>query len=84
MNFLPTRTQLCFLSHPIHLIWLQQTFFISKTEINFERTTISDDSRDYEKFTDGATRDPEKGVPGLFPELATALGAVHQSRRGVL
>jgi hypothetical protein len=25
-----------------------------------------------------------KGVPGLFPEVATALGEVHQRRRGVL
>jgi hypothetical protein len=40
--------------------------------------TISDDSRDYVKFADGATRDPKKGVPGLFPEVATALGAVHR------
>jgi hypothetical protein len=39
---------------------------------------ISEDSRDYGKFTDRATRDPEKGVPGLFPEVAMALGAVHQ------
>jgi hypothetical protein len=46
--------------------------------------TISNDSRDYGKFTDGAMRDPEKGIPGLFPEVATALGAVHQCRRGVL
>jgi hypothetical protein len=46
--------------------------------------TISDDSRDYGKFVDGATRDPEKGVPGLFPEVSTALGVVHQCRRGVL
>jgi hypothetical protein len=37
--------------------------------------TISDDSRDYRKFTDRGTRDPEKGVPGLFPEVATTLGA---------
>jgi hypothetical protein len=44
----------------------------------------SDDSRDYEKFADGATHDPEKGIPRLFPEVAMALGAVHQCRRGVL
>jgi hypothetical protein len=44
---------------------------------------ISDDSRDYRKFTDGATCDPEKGIPGLFPEVATAFGALHQCRRGV-
>jgi hypothetical protein len=44
---------------------------------------ISDDSRDYGKFADGATCDPEKGVTGLFPEVAMALGAVHQYRRGV-
>jgi hypothetical protein len=50
-------------------------FFISQTEINFERTTISDDSRDYGKFADGARRDPEIGVPGLFPEVARLLGA---------
>jgi hypothetical protein len=54
------------------------------TEIHFERTTISDDSRDYGKFADGATRDPEKGVPGLFPEVSAALGALHQCRRGAL
>jgi hypothetical protein len=39
--------------------------------------TISDNSRDYEKFTDGAMRDPEKGVLGLVPEVATTLGTVH-------
>jgi hypothetical protein len=27
---------------------------------------------------------PKKGVPGLFAEVGTALGAVHQCRRGVL
>jgi hypothetical protein len=46
--------------------------------------TISDDSRDYGKLADGGTRDPEKGIPGLFSEVTTALGAVHQCRRGVL
>jgi hypothetical protein len=45
---------------------------------------ISDDSRDYGKFTDGAMCNPEKGIPGVFPEVATALEAVHQCRRGVL
>jgi hypothetical protein len=45
---------------------------------------ISGDSRDYGKFADGATCDPEKGVPGLFPEVTTALGAVHQCRRVTL
>jgi hypothetical protein len=45
---------------------------------------ISDDSRHYGKFEDGTMRDPEKGVPELFPEVATTLGAVHQCRRGVL
>jgi hypothetical protein len=45
---------------------------------------ISDDSRDYRKFADGVMHSPEKGVPGLFPEVATALGAVNQCRRGVL
>jgi hypothetical protein len=29
-------------------------------------------------------RSPEEGVPGLFPEVATVLGAVHQSKKGVL
>jgi hypothetical protein len=57
--------------------------FISQTEIHFERM-VSDDSRDYGKFADGATRSPEEGVPGLFPEVATVLVAVHQCRRGVL
>jgi hypothetical protein len=37
---------------------------------------ISDNSRDYKKFADGASS-PEKAVPGLFPEMAMALGAVH-------
>jgi transposase len=41
-------------------------FFISQTEIHFERKTISDDSRDYGKCAAGAARNPEKGVPGLF------------------
>jgi hypothetical protein len=45
---------------------------------------ISDNSRDYGKFTDRAMRDPEKGVPGLFPRVAMALGVVHQCRSGVL
>jgi hypothetical protein len=44
---------------------------------------ISDDSRDYRKFADGATHNPKKGVPGLFPEVAIALGVVHQCRREV-
>jgi hypothetical protein len=26
VSFWPTQTQLCFLSHPIHLTWLWQTF----------------------------------------------------------
>jgi hypothetical protein len=43
-----------------------------------------DNSRDYGKFADGATHDPEKCVPGLFPQVAMALTAVHQCRRGVL
>jgi hypothetical protein len=46
--------------------------------------TISNDSRDYRKFKDGATSEPEKGIPGLFPEVTTVLGVVHQHRRGVL
>jgi hypothetical protein len=44
--------------------------------------TISDSSRDYGKFTDGATCDQENGVAGLFSEVAMALGAVHQCKRG--
>jgi hypothetical protein len=59
-------------------------FLISQTEIYFERMTITDDSRDCGKFAGGAMRDPEKGIPGLYPEVATVLGAVHQCRRGVL
>jgi hypothetical protein len=39
--------------------------------------TISDNSRDYGKFTDGAMRDPDKAIPGMFPEVATALGALY-------
>jgi hypothetical protein len=31
---------------------------------------ISDDTRDYGKFTDGPTCNPEKGVSELFPEVA--------------
>jgi hypothetical protein len=42
---------------------------------------IPDDSRDYGKFADGATRNPRKGVLELFPEVATALGVLHQCRR---
>jgi transposase len=53
-------------------------FFISQTEIRFERTTISDNSRDYGKFADRATRNPEKGVQGLFPEV------MDQCRMGVI
>jgi hypothetical protein len=45
---------------------------------------ISDDSRDYKKFTDRAMCNPEKGVSGLFPEVAMAFGVVHQCRRGEL
>jgi hypothetical protein len=33
---------------------------------------------------DGATCVHEKGIPGLFPEVTTLLGAVLQCRRGVL
>jgi hypothetical protein len=44
----------------------------------------SDNSRIYGKFADGVMRNPEKGIPGLFPEAATAFGVVHQCRRGVL
>jgi hypothetical protein len=43
-----------------------------------------DDSRDCGKFADGATFNPRKGIPGLFPKVAAALGVVHQCRRGVL
>jgi hypothetical protein len=57
---------------------------ISLTEILFERMTISDDSRDYGKLAYGAVRDLEKAIPGLFPEVAVALGAVHQCRKGGL
>jgi hypothetical protein len=46
--------------------------------------TISDDSRDNRKFADGATHNPGKGIPGLFLEVATALGVMLQCRRGVL
>jgi hypothetical protein len=46
--------------------------------------TISDDSRGYGKFADGAMRNPEKGETGLFPEVATTLGGVHEWRRRVL
>jgi hypothetical protein len=45
---------------------------------------VSDDSRDYGKFADGAMWDPKKGVPGLFPEVGIVLGVVHQCRRGIL
>jgi hypothetical protein len=46
--------------------------------------TIYGDSRDYRNLADRATRDPDKGIPGLFPEVAAVLRAVHQCRRGVL
>jgi hypothetical protein len=45
---------------------------------------ISGDSRDYERFAAGAMRYLKKHVPGLFPEVALALGAVHQWRREYL
>jgi hypothetical protein len=48
------------------------------------KSTLKDDDLRYGgKFADGATRDPEKGVPGPFPEVATALGVAHHCRRGV-
>jgi hypothetical protein len=52
--------------------------------MHFKRTTILNDSRGYGKFADGATCDPGKGITGLFPEVAMALGAVHQCRRKIL
>jgi hypothetical protein len=64
------------------LLW--QTFLISQIEVHFERMMISDNLRDYEKIADRAMHDPKKGIPGLFPEVAMALGAVHQCGRGVL
>jgi hypothetical protein len=36
------------------------------------------------KFADKARRDPEKGIPGLFSEVAMALGVVYQCRRRIL
>jgi hypothetical protein len=59
-------------------------FLISQAEILFERMTILDNSKAYRKFAAGATYNPKKGVPGLFPEFVMALGAMHQCRRGVL
>jgi hypothetical protein len=47
VTFLPTGTQLCFFSHPTHLTSLWRHFLISQSEVHFERTTITDDSRDY-------------------------------------
>jgi hypothetical protein len=47
-------------------------FLISQSENDFERITVSDDSRDYGKFADRGTHDPEKGIPGLFLEVVTA------------
>jgi hypothetical protein len=44
---------------------------------------ISYDSRDHGKFAE-LRAIPKKVVPGLFPEVSVALGAVHQCRRGVL
>jgi hypothetical protein len=84
MALWPTRAHLGFLSHPAHQTWLRQTFSYFQTEIHFERATILDDSRDYRKFADGATSHTEKGAPRPFPEVATALGAVHQCRKGVI
>jgi hypothetical protein len=81
VTFWPTRTQLRFHSHPTHLTRLWQTFcYFPKWNPLWK----DDDWRDYGKFTDGATRDPEVGVPGLFPEVATAFGTMHQCRRGVI
>jgi hypothetical protein len=52
--------------------------------MHFGRMTVSDDSRDSGKVADRAMWDPKNGIPGLFPEVAMALGAVYQCRRGVL
>jgi hypothetical protein len=61
---------MCFLSHPIHLTWLQRLFLISQTEIHFKSITISDNSRDYGKFADGAMSDdgaiPKKAYQDCF------------------
>jgi hypothetical protein len=46
--------------------------------------TISDNSRVCRKFAGEVMRDPEKGLTGLFPEVAMVFGAVHQCRGGVL
>jgi hypothetical protein len=59
-------------------------FLISQTAIHFERTMISDYSKDYRKFEDGTTCDPEKGIQGLFPEVAGVLGVLHQCSSRVL
>jgi hypothetical protein len=37
-------------------------FFLFPKEIHFERTAISNNSRDYPKFADGVMRDPKKKV----------------------
>jgi hypothetical protein len=39
--------------------------------------------QDYGILADSAMHDPKRGVPGLFPKVAMALGVVHQCRRGV-
>jgi hypothetical protein len=45
---------------------------------------ISDDSRDYGNFADGATHNAEIGIPGLFPQVAMVVGVVPQCRREIL
>jgi hypothetical protein len=62
VTFWPARTQLCFLSHPTHLISLRQSF----TCFPNWNPLWKNDSRDKGKFADGATRDPDKAYQDSF------------------
>jgi hypothetical protein len=70
----------------LNVMWckfMKSLFLITQTATHFERMMLSDNARNYRKFADEAMHDKEQGVPGLFPQVAMALGAMHQCRRGV-
>jgi hypothetical protein len=119
--FWPTRTKLCFLSHPAHLTSLRQTYdnapahaslllrgFLANTNKTvppqpqyspdltpagffllpkLKSTSKGRRFQTIKEITENSQtelRDPEKGVPGLFPGLPTVLEALHKCRRGVI
>jgi hypothetical protein len=59
-------------------------FFVPKPKSTFKGRRFQTIQEITEKLVDGVTSDSEKGVPGLFPEVATAFEAVHRCKRGVL